>query len=138
MITTAISRQKQILKQGENEHAIIEVCDDGIMYVQLKADMEIGLEEAQAVFELSLEVGEGIAFPNLIRLNKLLIPTKEAREFVASEERAVRAKAEAFILNSLPQRIVGNFYLRFNKPPVPSKLFTSEEEALAWLRTFVD
>jgi hypothetical protein len=33
--------------------------------------------------------------------------------------------------------VLGNFYLGLNKPLVPTRLFTSEEEAQAWLRSFL-
>ncbi|MBL4593591.1 MAG: hypothetical protein JKX68_07230, partial [Flavobacteriales bacterium] len=36
---------------------------------------------------------------------------------------------------SLPATIIGNFFIKFNKPAVPTKLFKSEEKALAWLET---
>lgn len=127
-----------ILRSGKNDYATIEVASDGIMYVDLHEEQEIGLAQAKAIFELSLDVGEGLPFPNLIRMNKLVLPTNEAREFMASADRASRAKAEAFVLSSLPQKIIGNFYLRFNKPPVPSKLFTVEADARQWLLHYVD
>ena len=40
-------------------------------------------------------------------------------------------------LRSPLTRAIGNFFLGLNKPLMPTRLFTSEEEALAWLKTFV-
>lgn len=44
--------------------------------------------------------------------------------------------AEAFVISSLPQRILGNFYLNNFKPIVPAKVFTNKEEAREWLLGF--
>jgi hypothetical protein len=30
-------------------------------------------------------------------------------------------------------RIAGNFYIRFNKPPKPTRIFTNPEDAKSWL-----
>ena len=46
--------------------------------------------------------------------------------------------AEAFLLTSLAQKILINFYIRFDKPLVPSKVFTNKEKAIEWLRQFAD
>jgi hypothetical protein len=45
--------------------------------------------------------------------------------------------ADAFVIYSLPQKLVGNFYLKVNKPPVPTRFFKTPEEAIRWLRKFV-
>ena len=58
----------------------------------------------------------------------------ETRKFMASEEPLLYSKAEAFLLKSLAQKILINFYIKFDKPLVPSKVFTKEDEAIKWLR----
>ena len=41
--------------------------------------------------------------------------------------------ADAIIVSNLAQKILINFYLKFNKPPKPSQAFNSEEQAINWL-----
>ena len=41
--------------------------------------------------------------------------------------------AQAVLVNSLATRIAGNFYIRFNKPTKPTKIFTNAEDAKSWL-----
>jgi hypothetical protein len=38
------------------------------------------------------------------------------------------------ILGNLAQRLVANFYLRFNKPSCPAKVVANPEEAIAWFK----
>ncbi len=59
--------------------------------------------------------------------------SKEAREYIASNEINHLVKAEALVINSLALRIMGNFYLKVNKPARPSKLFNDRSVALDWL-----
>ena len=62
----------------------------------------------------------------------LLKSTKrDARDYLAKN--AIAAGA-AILTNSPISKIVGNLFLKFNKPDFPSKLFTDKEKALAWLR----
>jgi len=63
--------------------------------------------------------------------------TKEAREFMASQESLMYSKAEAFLVTSLPQKILINFYIKFNKPLVPTQTFIEKEKAIDWLKTFL-
>ncbi len=58
----------------------------------------------------------------------------EARELVASEKFAGIAIAKALLISGLSQRIIGNFYIRVNKPHIKTQLFTDRQEAINWLR----
>ena len=80
----------------------------------------------------------GKPFPNLIKLNKYFLPTSEARQYVTSPERSSRAMAEEHIVKSLPQKLIGNFYIRFDTPLAPTKLFTDEKKVLNWLKRFLN
>ena len=44
--------------------------------------------------------------------------------------------AQALVIDSGPSRVMGNFFLGLNKPRFPTKLFTSEAKAEAWLREY--
>ena len=43
--------------------------------------------------------------------------------------------ADAFIVNSLPMRLLVNFYISFNKPKIPTKMFNNPESAREWIYT---
>jgi hypothetical protein len=47
------------------------------------------------------------------------------------------SQAVALLMGSPVSRVLGNLYLGLNKPPIPTRLFTSEEEAKVWLRSFL-
>jgi len=38
--------------------------------------------------------------------------------------------------DSLASSIIGNFYIKFNNPSIPTKLFKTEDEALDWLKKY--
>ncbi|MBS1635277.1 MAG: hypothetical protein JST26_05095 [Bacteroidetes bacterium] len=59
----------------------------------------------------------------------------EARDESSSPNGLRFTIADAFVARNLAQKLMVNFYLRFNKPAKPSKAFASEDEAIAWLRS---
>ncbi len=63
--------------------------------------------------------------------------SKEARSYSAEFEAGGPCIAKAFIVNSVANRLIGNFYINFNKPKVPTKLFSNEEKAIEWLTEFL-
>ena len=81
--------------------------------------------------------GEGKKFPLLIVVGEYTLPTPEARAYIATPESDPYASAEAYVIQSFSQKLVGNVYLSFNKPARPTRLFNSEEKAIEWLKTFL-
>ncbi len=59
--------------------------------------------------------------------------TPEARDFSSSPEVYRNAIAKAIVVKNVAHRLIGNFFIRFNRPPAPTLIFSDEREALAWL-----
>lgn len=126
-----------ILDQIENELSIIYIREDGIRHTHLKVEYEVCIEHAEAVLALTKKVSKDKAYPSLFTVDKFLVPNSEVREYMASERRTKHSLADGFVLHSLPQKIMGNFYLKFNSPPIPTQMFSREADAIQWLRQFV-
>lgn len=67
-------------------------------------------------------------------VSKDVSSTNEARVYAADNEYMVNHIAYAMIGKSLPVNMIANFFINFNKPKVPTRLFSSEEDALNWFR----
>ncbi len=80
------------------------------------------------------KIGGQEKYPNLITVGKYTSVTKAARDFAASGEANVFTIADAYVLHSFHQKILGNFFMTFNKPKVPVKFFDDEKEAVQWLK----
>lgn len=59
-----------------------------------------------------------------------------SRTFNGSTEVTKHCSAIAMLSTSLAQKMLANFFMRIIKPPVPTKSFSDEKEALDWLRQF--
>ncbi|MFN7012979.1 MAG: hypothetical protein ACK4ON_01785 [Bacteroidia bacterium] len=104
--------------------------------VNVFGDTEILVEDVKMIAETCKVLGEGKILPVLILTDKFTLPSAEARKFIAQADSNPYAKAEAYVISDLPQKIVGNFFLKFDKPARPTKIFTKEEEAVEWLKQF--
>lgn len=59
--------------------------------------------------------------------------TQEAREFASSEAFDELVKADAIVRTNYSHEMAANFFIRFNKPNRPVKLFPNKEKALDWI-----
>lgn len=91
------------------------------------------LAEAEAQIEAGHQIMKGVKAPVLVDArDSFQVPSKEAKELLAKNEYKT---AEAILTNSLPQSVIGNFYMRIVKKSnsTPIKLFINEKKAIAWL-----
>jgi hypothetical protein len=117
--------------------AVARLRSDGIVEVRVADNHVCSVEEAKEVSDVIRNLGEGKPAPVLRIAGKHSSIGEGVREFIASEESQKRILADAIVIRSLSQRLIGNFYLRMNRPRKPTRLFTNEKEAEAWLRQFI-
>lgn len=70
----------------------------------------------------------------LLQMEGDAYPTKEARELAANPEFAKHRGAVAICSDKLAIKLLGNFYIKINKPSTPTRFFSQKEEAVKWLR----
>jgi len=111
--------------------------EEGIIQEKVHAGSIVDLEVAKEEIAAYAVLCKYEARPLLVDIRNVKSVTGEARSHLAGEEGAKVTRAVALLIGSPLSRIMGNFFLGLNKPSFPSKLFTSEEEALIWLRGFL-
>lgn len=111
--------------------------DDGIARTVVKQQADISLEDAQENTKAIEMLYEGEKFPLLIDTRQVKYISKEARDHFSIGDRATVLNSFALLVGSPLSRIIGNFFMGLNKPSVPMRLFTSEKEALKWLKQYV-
>lgn len=113
--------------------------NDGIARTKIKLLAEVTIDDA---IENSIAVNSlsrnGENYPLLIDSTGVKSMTKESRDYFSMNNRASNVTAFAIIISSPVSRIVGNFFMGLNKPRVPAKLFSNEEDALVWLKNIRD
>ena len=115
----------------------VSLREDGIVLIDVKANQDIDVKDVKDVVGALEQIGNGKKYPLLIVSGEYTLPTPEARAYIATAESDPFASAEAYVVTSLSQKLVGNVYLSFNKPARPTHIFTSEEKAVEWLKQFL-
>ena len=117
----------------ETPTTVISVRDDGIVLVTLKQNAEVTLEAAKEDHVATMKLVGGHDFLILVDARPARGITREARQYYADPEVRKHTIAQAILIDSGVSKVLGNFYLAVNKPPFPTKLFTTEQAAIAWL-----
>jgi hypothetical protein len=61
--------------------------------------------------------------------------SNEAREYFArNQQHREKRKSQAIVIDTLAQRLVANFYLKFNRPDCPVSIFQTIDQALNWVK----
>lgn len=129
-----VAKPKTFLDFG---HTKVLKRDDGIVEVTCGEDLTYDVEH---LFEMNTATSRLVnkqRVPVLFLVGKNTTITQDAMKYGATEEATQFSAAEAYVIHSIAQKILANFYLRIHKPPVPTKFFDDRAAAEAWLRTFV-
>jgi hypothetical protein len=94
----------------------------------------IELEDLLEAKKINQELTKGEPYVAILTFGEMTEVTKAAREQIASFEHKQNTIAKAILVNDIGNRLLGNFYLSVNKPFIKTRLFTSRESALEWLR----
>lgn len=115
---------------------VVQLLDNTIIRLEMFDNVTIGVDECRT---LNNAIGELSGSKESL---VLMVPgnsthfTSESRTFSASEEGLKYTIADAMVVNNLAQKLIVSFYLKVNKPPKPSKAFSTEEDAINWLLSF--
>ena len=113
------------------------IAGNGIIRQNVVPGTDFTLQDAQETITVMSKLSEGKAYPILVDLTGLKSITREARHYFGEEITSHEARAVALLFSSVITQVIGNFFLRFNNPKVPIKLFSSETQALTWVREFL-
>ncbi|MES2515101.1 MAG: hypothetical protein V4580_13200 [Bacteroidota bacterium] len=126
-----------ILLTGVCEPFSLKLRSDGILHSHTSSNLDFNINSLKKFNVLMGEMVNHQKVPLLITLDEFAIPPLETRVFWAKKESCPYASADAYVAANFGHKLIGNFYLRFNKPGRPTKIFATKEEAIFWLKTFL-
>lgn len=118
----------------ENVYVSLEI-ENFILKAYYKPEF-VSLVIAKKIAHFRKEYINKCCYPTLVKLNKVAKASKEARDYLSSEEGIEGVTAGAILTKSSFQATFANFFLRVTKPQIPTRLFTEEEKAIEWLSQF--
>jgi hypothetical protein len=122
------------IKEIRTSTVRIRLLKSGIIHYTYLLNSEIDEQGHQINHDALIElVGKNELFPILIDSEGQINITLEGRKKVRELEAIVPLSHRAIVISTLSQRILANFYIKFHKPLVSTKVFDTHIEALAWL-----
>jgi hypothetical protein len=115
----------------------VEIIDN-IVFIHVNDNAEFDVADMLVLFQFRKKILGENRYGVLLISGEHSTITNEARKLAALPEHAYLRQAFAMVVHSLSQRIIGNLYIKFDKPPSPTRLFTNEEKARAWVTSYVN
>ncbi len=123
-------------KEIELEKAFLYLVGDNLTILKFKDNVSFKLEDAVEVNEITFNWIKGKSFTTLVDATNIRSDiSEEAKDFFSNDKKITDLqKAQALVLNSLHNRIIATFYMKFQKPSMPVKIFSDIDKALDWLK----
>lgn len=122
------------MKKLSTRQSEIWLDDDNILWVRVEGNAHLDLEEVINCFDSYRNLGLGkIRVAQVLDLRQGASMTLEAKNYV-KEHGLSFFFAVAVISNSLAVRLIVNFFSLFHGQSLPLQLFSTEKEAVEWLK----
>lgn len=122
------------MKQFDCENFSMKIGDDRIKEVLVKKGKTFGEMDLQLSMKLSDEYRPGTRYCVLMEGEADSAVSAAARRLAASDKYSQFTVALALCGSSITHAIMGNLYLKINKPVTSTRYFDKREDALQWLR----
>jgi hypothetical protein len=119
----------------ENDYTSYRFHED-VLYIVYHQGVSIDLNAAVQIVKDRLTLQEGQSFPILCDIRGIKEINKAARSYLALEG-SMLIKAVAVIVDPPVSELMWEFYVRTSNPPIPTKSFEDQVEALTFLKDFI-
>lgn len=116
-------------------HSVIKYNDLGFFEIHCTDDYIFEIEDVKEIHSY-LEACSKMLNEKVLVVSfasRLTIIGVDSMRYISAGPHADFVKGEAFVIKSLPQKLMGNFFMQNFKPKVPAKVFTDKDEAIKWL-----
>ncbi len=114
----------------------VKVHDLGFYELSVFNNEEIQITDISQILAAMKELS-GEKMPVLVICPEFATTNSEVMKYLSKNENFPYSKAGAYVVFSLAQRLLANFYLKITTPERPTKFFNNKEEAINWLKEFI-
>lgn len=125
-MSKSISENKFILSYNEN----------GYYELSIKDNVEIFIDDIHHIVNAQKQLN-GSKLPTLISGGQYSTTNTDTLKYISVNENMPYSKCAAFIVSSISQKLLGNFYLKIYKPQRPTRFFNHKDEAILWLKQHI-
>lgn len=118
----------------EFEKAFVEVLNTNIVLVTIKIGCTIEVEDIRKIKAYNLVQMSNKDYGLVVDAKYYTSVSAESRKIMATESLEKNRMATSIVIYEFSQRILGNLYIRFNRPTVPTRLFSNKDNAINWVK----
>lgn len=111
--------------------------EDGIVIVDIANEAVVEIDDYKEIVDAIRMIGENRKQLVFVKMHPKVLPSVDARNYINNPDSSRYTLAQAFLVSSLAQRIIGNFVINVQRPILPTRLFNTEQEAIGWLRSLI-
>ncbi len=122
----------------ESDNFKVSLINNSYFFIEIKADVELEIEDIVLIVKSQKELAGGSILPSLIYPSSTATTNIDVLKYLAQKSNLPYTKANAYILNSMGQKILANLYTKATTPQRPTQFFNNKEDALNWLEQFFE
>lgn len=123
-------------KEVTTKKFTVKVNDDGFYEMTIFNNEEILVPDVPAVTAAFRQIS-GKRLPVLVICEEFATTNNEVMKFLSKNENFPLSKGGAYVVHSIAQKIMANFYLKMITPERPTKFFNNREDAVKWLKQII-
>lgn len=120
-----------IIASQEIEGVIFKLYANRIFHVEIPRYTKVHMSITQAGCNF-LDANGGGKFYNVYQFHSFADVETETRKWAADPGGNLYTYTDAIVISNLAQKIVTDFYIRFDRPVVPTKIFFTLDKAVEW------
>lgn len=114
----------------------LQICNNKYYEIIVNNDTNFTIADLKKLVSVQTELG-GYKLPVLILCSEHASTDIELLNTLSKNINNPYSIADAFVIKSMAQKILANFYIKIYKPERPTKFFNHKEEAVTWLNSFL-
>lgn len=127
-----MTQARKILASCEVAETKIELRDDGIIQF-FYGNIEYTMKEARLLEAAVAKLTDGVTRMSLRVADRNSSMDVEVMKYLSTGRGTLFTLADAFVIHSVTQKVLANFYLHIIRPVLPTRVFTNYVDAETWL-----
>jgi hypothetical protein len=119
---------------GQPQSADVYAEADGTVVLRFHGGVRLTRDLTAEVTRAHVAAAKGEKRPILADLRGVLSADRESRELAVGPDVAAATLRMAILVGNPVTRVLGGFFLRVTSPSYPTRIFSDEEQARAWLK----
>ena len=108
-------------------------CEGQILFINFTPDMELNNQDIKELNDIAVHDFKLEKYAMVVDIRGNAYTTPESRKFSADNPYVKNHIAYGIVVSSIAEKLRVNFFIDFNRPKVPTRMFTDMDECIQWL-----